>query len=179
MVLLALAILLLAGYLFKSYWYPISSAAKTPTPSPNSQPAADNGSPLTNSDTEAVDALYKGQPLNFLLGDSSTVKINDHGCWKDYGSLRIMNGASQFGWEWKGCIWEAAKRNRNMCGEQAGGQCWIPADNYMTPQTAIDRSRIKMTQPAECGMGGSAFVMHLYSWSDEVRDKIANGGNPG
>ena len=187
MIFLGLVVLIIGYYMYHNDYYPFSSTSskpKTPTPIPppaNSGPAKGSGS-ATDSSTDAAtaqDAVYKGDPFDFVLGNNKIVKINNHGCWKDYNSLRIMNGANTFGWEWKGCIWEAAKRNRSMCGVQAGGECWIPADNYMTPQTVIDKSRIKMDKPGECGMGGSAYVMHLYSWPDDVRDQIANGGNPG
>ena len=187
MIFLGLVVLIIGYYMYHNDYYPFSSTSskpKTPTPIPppaNSGPAKGSGS-ATDSSTDAAtaqDAVYKGDPFDFVLGNNKIVKINNHGCWKDYNSLRIMNEANTFGWEWKGCIWEAAKRNRSMCGVQAGGECWIPADNYMTPQTVIDKSRIKMDKPGECGMGGSAYVMHLYSWPDDVRDQIANGGNPG
>ena len=181
-------ILLILYLMYRNDYYPFSSKSsntKTPAPPPLKSPPTSGGptpptdSTDTTNDTTGQDTTYKGDPFDFVLGNDKIIKINNHGCWKDYDSLRIMNGANTFGWEWKGCIWEAAKRNRNMCGMQAGGECWIPADNYMTPQTVIDKSRIKMEKPGECGMGGSAYVMHLYSWSDAMRDQIANGGNPG
>ena len=123
---------------------------------------------------------YAGVAFPFQMGNNgNTAQVMDHGCWKDDKSSRMMRESNQYGWEWKGCIWQAAKQNRNMCGMQAGGECWIPIDGLMIPKTAIDRSHFKLDKPGECGPGGASYSMHVYSWDDNAKKIIANGDNPG
>ena len=86
-----------------------------------------------------------------------------------------MNGANRHALKWKQCIWEATKQNRNMCGVQDGMDCWIPTEDSMTPETVINRSQVKLDKLGGCKMGGDVYNMHLYSWSDETKNKIATG----
>ena len=75
-----------------------------------------------------------------------------------------------YGWDWKGCVYEAAKAGRYMIGEQAGGECWIPRNAALTPEGAKKASSGPYLET--CQPGGSAYVMHLYSWDEATRQKI-------
>ena len=176
----------LVGYLIYSL---IGKSNTTPPPPTNEQPANQDVAASNRREVmppppppppAAREDPYAGVATDFQMGNNGKkAQVMDHGCWKDNPSDRIMRESNQYGWEWKGCIWQAAKQNRNMCGMQAGGQCWIPYDNLMVPKTVIDRSHLKMDRPGECGPGGASYSMHVYSWDDDAKAIIANGDNPG
>ena len=128
----------LVGYFIYSL---IGKSNTTPPPPTNEQPANQDVAASNRREVmppppppppAAREDPYAGVATNFQMGNNGkTAQVMDHGCWKDYKSDRIMRESNQYGWEWKGCIWQAAKQNRNICGMQAGGECWIPYDNFM------------------------------------------------
>ena len=57
-----------------------------------------------------------------------------------------------------------------MCGQQAGAQCWIPKSDTMTPENVKNASSGPLLE--NCEPGGSAYVMHVYSWDEATRQRI-------